>query len=357
MQYKINRGVLMGSSKRLLELDALRGIAVIAVILYHYTTRYDQYYGHLKDDYWFNFSHGHMGVQLFFMISGFVIYMSILNINNSKDFFIKRAIRLYPVYIFGVLFTFTITNLYILDKLRVSFPEMLVNLTMFQGYLPFVEPVDGAYWSLRVEVFFYILIGVLFYLKLHKKIILISIILLLVASGLNVLANVMNLVLLDNLNQVLIVNYIHLFIAGIMFYHIRMQDDIKYHLTLAVCLIYQFAFIEPISGLYVLVFFGMFYLMVYNKMSWISIKPLLFIGSISYSLYLVHQYVGYAIIHWLENIGNTGEYNIIIPMVFSFVVAILMTKYIEKPIQNVLYQKYRSYKQKRNTIQRGVSAS
>lgn len=63
--------------------------------------------GHLKNPYHFNFSYGFLGVHLFFIISGYVIYMSILNCNNTKDFLIKRVVRLYPAYIVS-----SITNLY-----------------------------------------------------------------------------------------------------------------------------------------------------------------------------------------------------------------------------------------------------
>lgn len=91
--------------KRIKELDSLRGIAALMVVLYHYTFRFHEKYSYsfLYDV--FNFEYGHLGVELFFMISGFVIYMSIKNINSPLDFLKKRFYRLYPLFWLSLLFT------------------------------------------------------------------------------------------------------------------------------------------------------------------------------------------------------------------------------------------------------------
>lgn len=57
------------ATPRILELDALRGLAALAVVLFHYTTRYDQLFGY-SEPLAVNVSWGHYGVDLFFMISG-----------------------------------------------------------------------------------------------------------------------------------------------------------------------------------------------------------------------------------------------------------------------------------------------
>jgi peptidoglycan/LPS O-acetylase OafA/YrhL len=80
---------------RFLELDALRGIAVFLVLLSHYTWAYDYHFQSLSE-HSFHFSHGEFGVQVFFMISGFVIFMTIEKTQSIKDFIISRFSRLYP---------------------------------------------------------------------------------------------------------------------------------------------------------------------------------------------------------------------------------------------------------------------
>ena len=72
-------------SQRILELDALRGLAAVAVVFYHYTTRYGQLFGH-RDSLTVSLPWGHYGVDLFFMLSGFVILMTLERTANSWKF-------------------------------------------------------------------------------------------------------------------------------------------------------------------------------------------------------------------------------------------------------------------------------
>lgn len=77
--------------KRYQEIDALRGIAIFLVLLFHYTSRYDQIYGHT--DMLFSFPYGVQAVQLFFMISGFVIYICHWKISKIVMGFFKKNIK------------------------------------------------------------------------------------------------------------------------------------------------------------------------------------------------------------------------------------------------------------------------
>jgi peptidoglycan/LPS O-acetylase OafA/YrhL len=63
---------------RFLELDVLRGIAAFSVVLFHYTSVYSSRFKHSPDLH-FYFGHGRHGVELFFILSGFVILMSLEN--------------------------------------------------------------------------------------------------------------------------------------------------------------------------------------------------------------------------------------------------------------------------------------
>ena len=84
-------------SSRVVELDALRGIAALAVVAFHYTTQYGQQYGHTTP-LGFGFPPGNYGVNLFFLISGFVIFMTLERARSAMDFVVSRFSRLYPAY-------------------------------------------------------------------------------------------------------------------------------------------------------------------------------------------------------------------------------------------------------------------
>lgn len=76
---------------RLPELDAFRGIAAISVLLYHYCHNYDGYFGYPnRFNSLLNFHFGYFGVDLFFTISGFVIFMTVERCTDSLDFVVAR---------------------------------------------------------------------------------------------------------------------------------------------------------------------------------------------------------------------------------------------------------------------------
>ncbi len=82
----------------ILSLQYLRGIAALLVVLYHYRGELNSIYAQkgLGD---LLFSNGYIGVDLFFMVSGFVIMLSTEKDKSSLSFAIKRIFRIYPVYI------------------------------------------------------------------------------------------------------------------------------------------------------------------------------------------------------------------------------------------------------------------
>jgi peptidoglycan/LPS O-acetylase OafA/YrhL len=149
---------------RLAALDGLRLIAALAVACYHLTVawRLDGQ----NSPQWFlpTVSHltvyGFLGVEVFFLISGFVIGMSTWD-RSLGEFFTSRVSRLYPAYWACVLIT-TAVVIYLPIKGGVpisnipTLREIAVNLTMLQEPLR-IRMVDSVYYTLFVELRFYLL--------------------------------------------------------------------------------------------------------------------------------------------------------------------------------------------------------
>jgi peptidoglycan/LPS O-acetylase OafA/YrhL len=327
------------SKRRLYELDVLRGLAALAVVLYHYTHRYDQLFVHQKSDY-YSFSYGYFGVQLFFLISGFVIFMTLTKCKDSKEFIGKRAVRLFPAYITAVVLTFILVSAFGLKNREVSFTEALLNLTMIKDFIfdKHIPYVDGAYWSLTVEIAFYLLMGLILLLGIKKKVEVFSLLWVGVSSllMLNIEANNQ---LYSTLRLFLFPQYSHLFIAGIMFYLIKERGRLIHHFMLLVCIIYEYIFFGDISNIFVTLFYILFYLLIFEKLKFLITKPLIFLGSISYSLYLIHQNIGYIIINKMESFGLVSEYFLVIPIGITVGLASLITFYIERPAQELILSK------------------
>lgn len=159
-----SREALRGSG-RLAELDLLRFLAAIAVLAFHYFIAFASVWGDRPAELFPAISTvsglGILGVELFFMISGFVILMSIWG-RGLGAFALSRLVRLFPAYWVSVAVTAAVYGLTAATALdpKLSLGEYGVNLTMLQRAFG-VYDANGVYWSLWVELRFYVLISVL----------------------------------------------------------------------------------------------------------------------------------------------------------------------------------------------------
>ncbi|GAA5179731.1 acyltransferase [Rugosimonospora acidiphila] len=145
------------NGRRLYEIDLLRFLAALAVLLFHVS--YSP--GQSEIDYAPVLGpvtrYGYLGVDLFFTISGLVVFMSLWG-RSPRQFLASRISRLYPAFWVAV----TLTTLVVVvvgarGRPGVGPVQYLANLTMFPqvGNVPYVE---GVYWTLWSEWRFYALL-------------------------------------------------------------------------------------------------------------------------------------------------------------------------------------------------------
>jgi peptidoglycan/LPS O-acetylase OafA/YrhL len=155
--------VRSGGRSRLTQLDALRALAAIAVMTYHYTHRFPQLYVPSVKPRFTNWHLDYIPISVFFMISGFVIFMTLDRSSRLRDFVLSRLLRLYPMYLLAMAITFTAMHLFGPANRAVGWKTVLRNLTLFQSWLgDGGRNVDGVYWTIGVEVNFYVLISLAF---------------------------------------------------------------------------------------------------------------------------------------------------------------------------------------------------
>ncbi|GGO71932.1 acyltransferase family protein [Bowmanella pacifica] len=143
--------------KRLYEIDLYRFVAAVMVLVFHYT-----FVGYMLDyapgirfDAIGEFSrYFYLGINFFFIISGFVILMSAKDGQPGK-FFISRFIRLYPAYWIGVLLTASCILYFNQSQFQASYAELAANATMFQAAMG-IKHIESAYWTLWIEMQFYL---------------------------------------------------------------------------------------------------------------------------------------------------------------------------------------------------------
>lgn len=323
---------------RIAELDALRGLAALSVVFYHYTTRYDQIYGHSRA-LWLSIPAGRYGVLLFFIISGLVILMSLERTRHALDFVVGRVARLYPTYWVAIALTFTIVALFGLPGREVSVQAALLNGWMIHTFWG-VPNVDGVYWTLVVEFIFYVLMLGIYGARLLKPIerVAATWLLITVLETNNLLIEIP-----ERLEPWLLLEFAHLFIMGLMFYRIKQDGpSLGRYGLLAACLAAQVSLNpEWDKNLAVVLFMGMFFLILHGKLWAIGHPLLIALGTISYPLYLIHQNIGYVVIRELEQRGISPELSIVAAVSGAIALASLMTHYVEQPALHRIKAAYR----------------
>ena len=155
------------SGQFIAEIDGLRFIAIFSVILFHLNWFITSKTGRPEGaDLLSEFlSNGHIGVQLFFVISGFVIALPfakghLLNdrLPSLRQYLFRRLTRLEPPYIVNLLFRFGLLCLATADTASELFPHLLASM----GYLHNIiygsmSKINFVAWSLEIELQFYLL--------------------------------------------------------------------------------------------------------------------------------------------------------------------------------------------------------
>jgi peptidoglycan/LPS O-acetylase OafA/YrhL len=158
------------NNRRVEVLDLLRALAVAGVLLFHYGFR-----GAAADDFTETslpglipiIKYGYFGVQLFFIISGFVIAYSAEG-RTATAFAIARAARIYPGFVLCMTLTFIMTLTYSSPRIHASFTQWVANLLIDAPVLK--QPyMDGVYWSLVYEITFYAWVFLLIRIGLFRR--------------------------------------------------------------------------------------------------------------------------------------------------------------------------------------------
>lgn len=318
----IEKPKLLSKKDRLYQIDLFRFIAAISVLLHHYLFRgYAE--GNMStinfEEVSQFFKYGYLGVDFFFIISGFVISLSIKS-NSLRGFAVSRITRLYPIYWLSVIITFGVIFFFGAPRYDVSVKQLVFNLTMFQDYFG-VDSIDGVYWSLVIEMRFYIMIALLLIANKFKKVTMNTFVNIWLFISVLIILFDQEIFLVRIVRYVFILEWSSYFIAGIVFSQIY-KDGLKLRsaLILMVCLLltyYNLALrIEEFETFYkvyhsipiifttVTIFFIIMLLVSLRKLRYLNSSKFLKIGLLTYPLYLLHQINGFVIFNALNGIVN-----------------------------------------------------
>lgn len=319
--------------RRLPELDALRGIAAVLVLLFHYSYQYPKLFSD-QPGLPFRWQWAENGIWLFFAISGFVICMTLERTRHWTDFVWARFSRLYPVYWAAMALTIIVLTLSGETSLNIPIADKLANITMIQGWIGRAS-VDPVYWTLAVELAFYLcMLGVFMAGWLARLEILVA--LWLALSALQMATGWLPF----RIEQLLVLGYFPFFAIGMIFYRFRSGAISRGRLLLwQILLALAAGLMGGEATLVAAIIIAIFWLMLAGRLSILAYPGLLWLGAISYPLYLVHQNIGYVVIHQLGLAGVGIEIAVVAAVALAVLLAHVLHRQVEDPAQRWLRQR------------------
>ena len=299
-----------GGAHRLYILDLLRFAAAMAIIGYHFIPSHEEAWG--EDVAAFGtalkavLQYAWLGVEAFFVISGFVICMSSWGRSPSR-FFISRVSRLMPAYMFAVLLTAAVITVIPQARERPHISHTLINLTMLQKFMN-VPSVDSVYWTLFVELKFYLLFAIVVYFGVTYRRVVLFCLFWTVATLVAIYTGS------PFLNATVEPFYAPLFVAGITLYLIhRFGPSLLLWCMLGTSIAIAMSCLAqrdpvkrgitsyPITLTVMLAFIAIMVAVALGWFSWVRWRGLVTVGALTYPAYLLHHGIGLAVIARLHD--------------------------------------------------------
>ena len=349
-------------SNRIYELDSLRALAALNLLLFHFTWVYSSKYGFESPLFGYMFPFGKYGVQMFFMLSGFVNAFTLIRKKpKPSDFVAGRAIRILPSFWLVVAMNVILLSFVPMFGQTVTIESTLANMSVMPKLFGHdcMEPVT---WTLMIEMLFYgFLLFALFTGRLEKPMLGFMMVVVVgcffgATANQYIQAHFASTKLAHTsawFDELLMFRWMPLFAMGILLNEIRMKRGVVYLNALGILfsgLVFHLVDVKDHNPAATVLMFVVLAFSAYGKIPPLRIKPLIFIGSISYSLYLFHNNIGTLVMSKLESFGVPSVVSFVVATSFVIGLSAAVTFYFERPISKALAIWWSARKQKRETF-------
>lgn len=326
--------------RRIVELDVMRALAAISLVLFHFTHVFRVKYGYV-DPLGFEYHYGAYGTQMFFMLSGYVNAMSLLRRREPKDFVAARLIRIVPIFWAAIALNLLLLPIAPLET-TISATALAANFILLPKLFGY-ECIDPVMWTLQIEILFYGLLVVLFCSGLLRH----PLRTWAALAGLSLLVCPLHDWLLETYpsaaitSLVRVVRYgmvldqVPLFGMGFLLYMIRTRVGALWLNTAAIVGVGAvFHLIDhgkhnPAATLLITLFLAA---CAYGLVPVLRLRVFVYISTISYPLYLFHNNFGCIVIYQLNQSGVPAIVSLAAGIVAVVLLAIWITYRVEQPL-------------------------
>ncbi len=333
-------------------LTTTRAVAALMVVIFHYGCNVFPF--NLQEHF---FRQGNIAVGYFFVLSGFVLYLSYADKGVTyKDFIVRRLARIWPLYVFAIL----LASVYPLYKYYIESlqPEphfgmsLFLNITLLQAYIPgYALTVNSPGWSLSVEMFFYLLFPLLLYFgKKKAKVFLVVTIIVYILSQLAHIYLIKSLQPQYPSPQHDLVYYQPVFhlsqfmigMCGAMFLKKEKLNhagllSLMYAVLVVVCINNAPAGISLHNGLLAPLFLMLILSIASLQQTVLTWRPLVFLGEISFGIYILQEPLHFYFMKWNMAWGHLQEaYAFYLYLCLLILLAIACYYVIELPLRRLI---------------------
>lgn len=334
----------MAGTLKLESLQILRAVAALAVVLFHLGVGWNINFGLAQTN---PFEVGANGVDMFFVISGFIICYASVGTHSSIEFLKKRAFRILPLYYALTLGLFLVAMIapQLLNSTEANVWHLIKSFTFmpYENSGGLVQPILFLGWTLNFEMFFYLLFALCIQLR-HREIAVASIVILIAILGYFV---DFGHVVPDFFSRSIILNFAW-GVGVFLIYQYRQHWIDKLQglwIPAAIFILAQFFLDVPISAEFAIglpTALIMASLLPAKKLEGPIGKAGNLVGDASYSLYLTHPYIiQFCFILVVPALGSSMPIIAamsVVSVVLSIIASILLFKIIEKP-SNIMLRK------------------
>lgn len=325
----------MISVKRNGQIEGLRGITILVIVFFHLIYRFNELYVGEVYKYKFMKYWGEIGVSIFLIISAYFLYDNSKESFNLITFYKKKFLRLWPTYFIAITAIFALTQVIELPGRTYTLVDYLQNIFFINGFIG-IPYIDGSHWYLTILISLIFVYGLISKFKLQNYI-WTYFCWLFLSLFLKVIRKIVPLWIFDVLIKLIGGEFIGIAVMGIVLHMFCVnREDIKKQkintiLIIIFSIIYSIIFLTPMRVFGAIIGIILVFLCNYNYLNILYSKVLIYVGSISYPIYLIHQNISYII----ENIllDFFGKYNLFFPVIAFlgiFLLAVLLSIFERK---------------------------